>query len=135
MSHPEVLIRAAAPLSVFEGYIADLRRLSDHWHEAEVLFADAGGRIGGSVLLYADASTEDVGLTQSWSGFGKLAVHPQMRSRGLGRGLTQASIDSARRHRAPTVSIHTAFSRERPGASTSRWAFAAAPSLISRLPT
>src|SRR5262245_11718592 len=109
MSHPEVLIRAATPLSVFEGYIADLGRLSDHWHEAEVLFSDVGGRIGGSVLLHADASTEDFGLPQNWSGFGKPAVHPQMRTRGLGRGLTQACIDSGRRRWAPTVGIHTAL--------------------------
>jgi predicted N-acetyltransferase YhbS len=131
MSHPEVLIRAAAPheiseieavcvaayseyrsevpLSVFESYVDDLRRLSDHWHEAEVLVAEVGGRIGGSVLLYADASTDGFGLPQSWSGFGKLAVHPRIRNRGLGRSLTRACIDSARRQGAPTVGIHTAL--------------------------
>jgi len=131
MSHPEVLIRAAAPqeipeieavcvaayseyrsevpLSVFEGYVEDLRRLSDHWHKAEVLVAEVDGRIGGSVLLYADASTDGFGLPQSWFGFRKLAVHPRVRNRGLGRSLTQACIDSARRQGASTVGIHTAL--------------------------
>jgi predicted N-acetyltransferase YhbS len=131
VSHPGVLVRAAAPheiseieavcvaayseyrsevpLSVFEAYVADLRRLSDHWHEAEVLVAEVGGHIGGSVLLYADASTEGFGLPQSWFGFGKLAVHPRMRGRGLGRSLTQACIDSARRRGAPTLGMHTAL--------------------------
>src|SRR5262245_36695012 len=127
MPHPEILIRVATPheiseieavcvaayseyrsevpRSVFEGYIADLRRVSDHWHVAEVLVAEVNGRIGGSVLLYADASTKGFGLPQSWFAFGKLAVHPQMRSRGLGRSLTQACMDSARRRGAPTVGI------------------------------
>src|SRR5687767_404801 len=84
MSHAEVFIRQAAqhevseieavcvaayaeyrnevPVSVFEGYIDDLRRLSDHWHEAEVLVAEVGGHIGGSVLFYTDASMEGLGL-------------------------------------------------------------------------
>jgi predicted N-acetyltransferase YhbS len=96
-----------APVSVFEGYIDDLRRLSDHWHEAEVLVAEVGGRIGGSVLFYADASTEGLGLPQGWSGFRKLAVHPRLRGRGIGRSLTQRCIDRARRQHAPTVGIHT----------------------------
>jgi predicted N-acetyltransferase YhbS len=131
MSHPEILIRVATPhessqieavcaaayseyrsevpLSVFEGYIADLRRLPDQWHEAEVLVAEVDGHIGGSVMLYADASKVGFGLPQSWFGFGKLAVHPQMRSRGLGRGLTQACIESARRRGAQTVGVHTAL--------------------------
>jgi predicted N-acetyltransferase YhbS len=130
MSHAEALIRQAAPhetsqiealcvaafseyrsdvpRSVFEGYFDDLHRLSDHWHEAEVLVAEVGGHIEGSVLFYADASTEGLGLPQDWSGFRKLVVHPGMRGRGLGRRLTQACIDSARRRHAPTVGIHTA---------------------------
>lgn len=129
MSHAEALIRHAAPdeiseieavcvaafseyrgempLTVFESYIDDLHHLSDHWHEAEVLVAEVGGHIAGSVLFYADASTEGLGLPQGWSGFRKLAVHPRKRGRGLGRSLTQACIDSARRRHAPTIGIHT----------------------------
>jgi predicted N-acetyltransferase YhbS len=130
MSHAEALIRHAAPdeiseieavcvaacaeyrsevpLAVFEDYTDDLRHLSDHWHEAEVLVVEVGGQIAGSVLFYADASTEGLGLPQSWSGFRRLAVHPRMRGRGLGRSLAQACIDKARRRHAPTVGIHTA---------------------------
>src|SRR5687767_12170290 len=130
MSHAEALIRHAAPdeileieavcvaayaeyrsevpLSIFEGYVDDLHRLSDHWHEAEVLVAEVGGQIAGSVLFYADASTEGLGLPQGWCGFRKLAVHPRRRGRGLGRSLTQACIDSACRQHAATIGIHTA---------------------------
>jgi GNAT superfamily N-acetyltransferase len=130
MSHAEALVRHAAPdeiseikavcvaayseyrsevpLSIFDGYIDDLQRLSDHWHEAEILVAEVGGRIAGSVQFYADASTEGLGLPQGWSGFRRLAVHPRERGRGLGRSLTLACIDSARRRHAPTIGVHTA---------------------------
>jgi predicted N-acetyltransferase YhbS len=100
--------RSEVPLPIYEGYIDDLHRLSDHWHEAEVLVAEVGGQIAGTVLFYEDASTEGLGLPQEWSGFRKLAVHPQSRGRGIGRSLTQACIDAAHRRRAPTIGIHTA---------------------------
>jgi predicted N-acetyltransferase YhbS len=100
--------RSEVPLSIFEGYIDDLHRLSDHWDEAEVLVAEVGGRIAGSVLFYADASTEGLGLPRGWSGFRKLAVHSRNRGRGVGRDLIQACIDRARGRHAPTIGIHTA---------------------------
>ena len=99
--------RSEMPLPIFEDYIDDLHRLSDHWHEAQVLVAEVGGHIAGSVLFYADASTEGLGFPQGWSGFRRLAVHPRKRGRGLGRSLTQACIDSAHRQHAPTIGIHT----------------------------
>ena len=100
--------RANVPHSVFNAYISDMRRLADYLHEAEVLVAEIGGRIAGSVLFYADASAEGLGLPQGWSGFRKLAVHPDMRGHGLGRRLTQACIAAARGRGAPTIGIHTA---------------------------
>lgn len=99
--------RGEVPASVFDSYIDDLRRLTDQWHEAEVLVAEVGRRIEGSVLFYADASTEDLGLPRGWSGFRKLGVHPRMRGHGLGRSLTEACIERARRLHAPTVGLHT----------------------------
>jgi predicted N-acetyltransferase YhbS len=99
--------RAEVPRPVFDAYLEDLRRVAEHWREAEVLVAEVDGRIAGSVLYYADASTEGLGLPQSWSGFRKLAVHPEMRGRGLGRALTEACIAVARRCGVPAIGIHT----------------------------
>jgi GNAT superfamily N-acetyltransferase len=98
---------AQVPGPVFDAYLEDLHRLADRWREAEVLVAEADGRIAGSVLYYPDASTDGLGLPSSWSGFRKLAVHPKMRGRGLGRALTEACIAVARRRKTPAVGIHT----------------------------
>jgi GNAT superfamily N-acetyltransferase len=99
--------RAQVPAAVFEAYLDDLHRLAEHWREAEVLVAEVDGRIAGSVLYYADASTEGLGLPARWSGFRKLAVRPEMRGHGLGRTLTEACIALARSRDAPTIGIHT----------------------------
>jgi predicted N-acetyltransferase YhbS len=100
--------RGAVPAAIFKAYLADLGRLAEYWEEAEVLVAELDGRIAGSVLFYADASSEGLGLPNGWAGFRKLAVHPEMRGLGLGRRLVGSCIDAARRLGAPTIGIHTA---------------------------
>jgi GNAT superfamily N-acetyltransferase len=99
--------RDEVPAPVFDAYVDDLRRLADHWCEAEVLVAEVDGRIAGGVLYYSDASADDMGLPRGWAGFRKLAVHPQWRGRGLGRALAEACIAAARGRAAPAVGIYT----------------------------
>lgn len=100
--------RAHAPANVFEAYVADLRQLAQHWDEADVLVVEHAGRIAGSVMFYADASSEGLGLPLGWAGFRKLAVHPQMRGRHLGEKLVASCMDRGRQLGAPAIGIHTA---------------------------
>ena len=99
--------RTEVPAPVFDAYLDDLRRLADHWRDAEVLVAEVEGSIAGSVLFYPDAGSEGLGLPSDWAGFRKLAVRPEMRGRGLGRVLTEACIAAALRRGVPTLAIHT----------------------------
>jgi GNAT superfamily N-acetyltransferase len=95
------------PAAIFDAYTNDLRRLQEHWEEAEVLVAEVDGRIAGSVLFYPDASTEGLGLPGGWAGFRKLAVRPEMRGRHIGSKLVERCVELARRLGAPAVGIHT----------------------------
>jgi len=95
------------PPPIFSAYIDDLRQLQSHWDEAEVMVAEVGGIIAGSVLFYADASTEGLGLPKGWTGFRKLAVRPDMRGRSLGRSLVNSCVERSRQLEAPAVGIHT----------------------------
>ncbi len=100
--------RDKIPAAIFRSYMADLCRLADHWDEADVLVAELDGRIAGTVSFYADASTEGLGLPKGWAGFRRLAVHPAMRGRGLGRLLTERCVDAARTLDAPAIALHAA---------------------------
>ena len=100
--------RDRIPAAIFEAYMEDLCRLAERWEEAEVLIAELDGRVAGAVTFYANASSEGMGLPQGWAGFRRLAVHPEMRGRGVGRALTTECVEAARRLAAPTVGIHTA---------------------------
>ncbi len=107
--------RTEVPAPVFDAYLDDLRRLADHWRDAEVLVAEVEGSIAGSVLFYPDAGSEGLGLPSDWAGFRKLAVRPEMRGRGLGRVLTEACIAAARAARgADARDPHDAVHAGRP---------------------
>lgn len=99
--------RREVPAPIFDAYIDDLRCLEQHWEDAEVLVAEVDGQIAGSVLFYADASTEGLGLPGGWAGFRKLAVRPEMRGRSIGRKLVERCVERARHLGAPAVGIHT----------------------------
>jgi GNAT superfamily N-acetyltransferase len=99
--------RDEAPAAIFDAYIKDLGRLTRYWDEAEVTVVEVGGRIAGSVMFYADASSEGLGLPKEWAGFRKLAVHPAMRRHGLGRKLTERCVETAGRLGAATIGLHT----------------------------
>lgn len=100
--------RDRIPAAIFAAYMDDLRRIAERWEEAELLVAELGGRVAGTVTFYASADSEGMGLPRGWAGFRRLAVHPEVRGRGVGRALTAACVEAARRHSAPTVGIHTA---------------------------
>lgn len=98
----------AVPPSIFAAYVADLRPAEDQVRDAEVLVCEVGGRIAGSVMFYADAALEDLGLPSTWAGFRKLAVHPRCRGSGAGRALVARCVQMARDNGAEAVGIHTA---------------------------
>jgi predicted N-acetyltransferase YhbS len=100
--------RGHAPAAALDAYIDNSRSIGERWDEAEVLVAESGVRIAGTITFDADASREGLGLPQGWAGFRTLAVHPDMRGRGLGRLLVDQSLKKARRCGARTVGIHTA---------------------------
>lgn len=100
--------RDEVPAAVSDAYFEDLRQLAAHWNKAAVLVAEPDGRIAGSVLFYADASREDLGLPETWAGFGKLAVRPDMRGRGIGRALVENCVHRARGIGSATIGLHTA---------------------------
>jgi GNAT superfamily N-acetyltransferase len=100
--------RDEIPAAIFDAYMGNLCQLADRWDEADVLVADLDGRVAGTASFYADASSEGLGLPESWAGFRRLAVHPAMRGQGIGRMLTKKCVDTAKMFDAPTIGIHTA---------------------------
>lgn len=100
---------------------AQYREVFTDWAKVGPDFAATASLAGGLDLLIAE---DDLGMhgfvgyvgprrprerifKRGWSVIKLLSVDPPVRGRGIGRRLTEACIDRARRDGAPTVALHT----------------------------
>jgi GNAT superfamily N-acetyltransferase len=74
----------------------------------ELIVAESGGRIVGTVTFYPDATRVDgVGWPAGWAGIRLLGVVPKARGQGIGHALTEECLMRARRHGAAVIGLHT----------------------------
>ncbi len=92
---------------------ASFGRLAERAAYSEILVAERGGAIAGAVT-YTGPDTrpaEPPGplrlIPRYWAYVGILAVAPELRGLGIGRALTAACIDRARRDGAPAIGLGT----------------------------
>jgi predicted N-acetyltransferase YhbS len=97
---PEVVGLTAAALEGFRGSVPDkvLGLYIDYscdvagrWDSGDILVAESGGKIAGTVT-YSDRNATDRALPARWATFRTLAVHPDAQGSGLGRLLTDHCI-------------------------------------------
>lgn len=87
----------------------DARDLRSRLEAAQVLVAEVGGRLAGTVTLLPDGVS--YGMPQwppEWAVVRLLAVDPAVRGRGVGRRLVAVCIARARDLGAPAIGLHTA---------------------------
>lgn len=113
---PEIADLTAAALESFRGSVPDKvlglyidysSDVAGRWDSGEILVAENGGRIAGTVT-YSVRYATDRALPAGWATFRSLMVHPAASDRGIGRLLVDHCIDAARRSGAPALGIHTA---------------------------
>jgi predicted N-acetyltransferase YhbS len=93
---------------ILDPYLAELVDVNPRFAQSEVLVAEQGGRIVGTIAFYADVRLEGwSNLPAGWAGFRALAVAPSMRGAGIGEALVQCCIERTRDVGAETLGIHT----------------------------
>ncbi len=110
-----VVVRAAfhqysglmLPPQVFERYLADLLDIERHADAGVPLVVEAGGRIRASAIFYPDAYGQGLSLPSGWAGGRGLAVHPEVRGRGVASTLLAEGERLARSIGAPVFAFHT----------------------------
>jgi GNAT superfamily N-acetyltransferase len=95
------------PPQVFEHYLDDLLDLDRHARHGYLLVVEVDGRIRASGAFYADASAQGLGLPPGWAGGRGLAVHPDVRGRGVASTLLAECERLARTIEAPVFAFHT----------------------------
>lgn len=88
-------------------------RMSGLAEQSELLVAEEGGRIAGAVAYCPPFSEPRAGFFEPhWPLIRMLVVAPEARGRGIGRSLTTACIERARRDRAAAIALHTSPAME-----------------------
>jgi ribosomal protein S18 acetylase RimI-like enzyme len=96
------------PPAEWRGYEDEIRNVRRRLAGATLIVADDAGSLAGAVTYYSDASKEtNVAWPPSWAVFRLLAVHPDVRGRGIGRLLTEECIRRARVAGRVAVGLHT----------------------------
>jgi len=96
------------PAGAWKRYFEMLGRMDGHFEKAQVLIAEMGGRLAGSVTFYPDGSLSGQGeWPPRWAGMLRLAVLPEHRGRGVGRALVEECIARCRKLGIETLGLHT----------------------------
>jgi ribosomal protein S18 acetylase RimI-like enzyme len=89
-------------------YREEVRDVRRRLGVSTLIVAEIDGRLVGAVTYYPDGSREtNAAWPPSWAVFRLLAVHPDVRGRGIGRLLTEECIRRARAARCEAVGLHT----------------------------
>lgn len=100
---------AAFPTGRWDGYAADILDVRGRLPHSELIVAEeAGPRLVGAVTLYPDGSRSAVeGWPPEWAGVRLLAVHPDVRGRGVGEALMRECMARSRKRGVKTLGLHT----------------------------
>lgn len=86
---------------------AFLGSLSGLASQADLMVAECAGTVVGVVGYMSPFRPREAIFPGDWAIVRMLSVAPNMRGRGIGRMLTEACIERARRDRAPILALHT----------------------------
>ena len=95
---------ASMPTELWEGYRADIVDVRSRLPESDLIVAEHGGRLAGTVTFYPPGQGA---WPEEWADIRLVAVHLESRGMGVGRALTEEYISRARTLGAPTIGLHT----------------------------
>jgi ribosomal protein S18 acetylase RimI-like enzyme len=116
------------PPPVWERYLQDIMNVRGRRDVAELIVAELGGELAGTVTLYLKAADSPPGgWPGGWAGVRLLAVHPSCRGKGIGRALMDECIRRCRQRGIRTIGLHTTVMMEVARGLYERMGFGRAP--------
>jgi GNAT superfamily N-acetyltransferase len=88
-------------------FSAGIARMADLAGDGDLLVAERGGVAAGAVVHVGPGRPRSAIFPDDWSVIRMLVVDPAARGGGIGRALVAATLERARRARAPAVGLHT----------------------------
>ena len=88
-------------------YEAELRDVAGRSSRVEVLVAELDGRVVGTATYVPGPGRDSDFDEPDWADLRMLAVDPSARGKGIGRALSEACIERARRDGRAVIGLHT----------------------------
>jgi ribosomal protein S18 acetylase RimI-like enzyme len=96
------------PHEAWESYLEDIMNVRSRANMADLIVAELGQKLVGTVTLYLNASESLREMwPENWAGIRLLAVHPEFRGNGIGRALMEECLRRCREHGVHTIGLHT----------------------------
>lgn len=103
------VFRDRLPVAAWSRYIGEIVDVAGRMGDSELIVADRGGRIVGTIALYPNASRSVLEhWPAGWASIRTLAVVADARRQGVGEALARACVDRAQQHGARAIGLHTA---------------------------
>jgi ribosomal protein S18 acetylase RimI-like enzyme len=93
--------------SDWETFSRGIGAMSGFGRFAELMVAESAGRIVGAVVYVGPGKPKSDFFARDWPVIRMLVVDPDARGGGIGRCLTEACVERARRDAAPLIALHT----------------------------
>jgi len=98
--------RQLVPEEAWQSYLEDILDVRGRIADSELIVADGGGELVGSVTLYLKGQL--MGWPDGWAGVRLLGVPPRYRGQGIARALMEECISRSRAAGKHTLGLHTA---------------------------
>jgi GNAT superfamily N-acetyltransferase len=107
----------STPSKSWQSYLEEITDVPSRLGDSELIVAELQGRIIGSITLYLDSHSvdqkylklhrTDQGWPKGWASIRLLAVHPEYRRMGVGRGLLEECVRRCLVRSVSTIGLHT----------------------------
>jgi ribosomal protein S18 acetylase RimI-like enzyme len=105
--------RAHLPADAWERCIGEIVDVRSRAGESELIVAEDGGRLIGTIGFYPDASRSAIERwPDGWASIRTLGVRAEARRRGVGKALARECVRRARARGSKAVGLHTAAHME-----------------------
>lgn len=103
------VFRDRLPAHAWSRYIGEIVDVAARMRDSELIVADRGGRLVGTIALYPNASRSTLEhWPAGWASIRTLAVGADDRRQGVGGALARECVDRAQQHGARAIGLHTA---------------------------
>ncbi len=103
------VFRDRLPADAWSRYIGEIVDVAARMRDSELIVAERGGRIVGTIGLYPNASRSALERWPTgWASIRTLAVRADARRQGVGEALARECVTRAQQHGACAIGLHTA---------------------------